>query len=200
MRRTKDKQASTASLASSSVTSSISSSLVAHSKLSNTLPNPTQPTPATTQDLCLVVMRTGPNCRASSRWLVSLLALLLVLLLPEGGQSSPAAVDVSSPTPVARKRAPAAGHRPKGAKPLSRPAGRNAALPVPGRRKDGVKVGGRKAAAPAVAEVEVDEVEEGLLEEAMRERSINKYFAADPLWTGQLVASGMAWALVVRRY
>jgi hypothetical protein len=60
-------------------------------------------------------------------------------------------------------------------------------------------VGGRKTAAPAAAEVEVEEVEEGLLEEAMRERSINKYFAADPLWTGQLVASGMAWALVVRR-
>ena len=58
---------------------------------------------------------------------------------------------------------------------------------------------GRKTAAPAAAEVEVEEVEEGLLEEAMREPSINKYFAADPLWTGQLVASGMAWALVVRR-
>lgn len=69
-----------------------------------------------------------------------------------------------------------------------------------GRLKDGIKVGGRKTAAPAAAEVEVEEVEEGLLEEAMRERSINKYFAADPLWTGQLVASGMAWALVVRRY
>ncbi|TFJ83794.1 hypothetical protein NSK_004896 [Nannochloropsis salina CCMP1776] len=39
--------------------------------------------------------------------------------------------------------------------------------------------------------------EEGLLEEAIRERSINKYFAADPLWTGQLVASGLAWALVL---
>jgi len=61
-------------------------------------------------------------------------------------------------------------------------------------------VGGRKVAAPAAAEVEVEEVEEGLLEEAMRERSINKYFAADPLWTGQLVASGVAWALVVRSY
>ncbi len=132
------------------------------------------------------------------RWLVTLAAILLALLsLSQGGQSS--SVDVSSPSQVARKRAPAAGKRPKGAKPLSRPAGNGPALPVPGRRKVEVKVGGRKAAAPAAPQVEMEEVEEGLLEEAMRERSINKYFSADPLWTGQLIASGMAWFLVVRR-
>lgn len=131
------------------------------------------------------------------RWLVTLATILLALLiLSQGGQSSPA--DVSGPSPIARKRAPAAGKRPKGAKPLSRPAGRRPTLPVPERRKDEVKIGGSKTAAPAAAQVEVEEVEEGLLEEAMRERSINKYFSADPLWTGQLIASGMAWFLVVR--
>lgn len=130
------------------------------------------------------------------RWLVTLATILLALLiLSQGGQSSPA--DVSGPSPIARKRAPAAGKRPKGAKPLSRPAGRRPTLPVPERRKDEVKIGGSKTAAPAAAQVEVEEVEEGLLEEAMRERSINKYFSADPLWTGQLIASGMAWFLVL---
>lgn len=35
------------------------------------------------------------------------------------------------------------------------------------------------------------------LEEALRERSLNKYVAADPLWTGQCAASAVAWALML---
>jgi hypothetical protein len=35
------------------------------------------------------------------------------------------------------------------------------------------------------------------LEEALQERSLNKYVGADPLWTGQCAASALAWGLML---
>ena len=37
----------------------------------------------------------------------------------------------------------------------------------------------------------------GLLEEAIKDRSLNKYFNADPLWTAQLASSALAWIVLV---
>lgn len=97
-----------------------------------------------------------------------------------------AALDVSAAAPTAARKRALKGPR--------KAAAGEAPGVVLGRRKD-VGKAGRKAATAAIEDTE--DAEEGLLEEAIWERSINKYFAADPLWTGQLAASGLAWALVV---
>ena len=60
---------------------------------------------------------------------------------------------------------------------------------------------GAKAAADTNAEDDEEEVDAAAeaLSEALQERSLNKYVAADPLWTGQCAASGLAWALLLVR-
>ncbi len=65
-----------------------------------------------------------------------------------------------------------------------------------GRRGEGGE--GEGAAALRAAATDEDAAV-GALEEALQERSLNKYVGADPLWTGQCAASALAWGLMVVR-
>jgi hypothetical protein len=126
------------------------------------------------------------------------LALLLLQDLGEGHPSSPVGNALDQPFLARRREIRVQRQR------VSKSGGRQTRGKTHGdaklhrRRIDQGQKERESSAAAAMPDQEPRVEEEGLLEEAIRERSINKYFAADPLWTGQLVASGLAWALVVR--
>ena len=73
------------------------------------------------------------------------------------------------------------------------------------RRRKGPAGAGRKGlgvegeGVAAVGAAMDEDAAMGALEEALQERSLNKYVAADPLWTGQCAASALAWGLMLVR-
>ncbi|EWM29761.1 hypothetical protein Naga_100022g36 [Nannochloropsis gaditana] len=125
------------------------------------------------------------------------LALLLLQDLGEGHPSSPVGKALDQPFLARRREIRVQRQR------VSNSGGRQTRGKTHGdaklhrRRIDQGQKERESSAAAAMPDQEPRVEEEDLLEEAIRERSINKYFAADPLWTGQLVASALAWALVL---